>query len=223
MIEVSVGDTTVEQSSVQERLITSRSHFFAIALTSTEGLKWPEDEERKMDLPEDEPQVFTHYMQLLYCGTLPFRKPIIIKPGGKNESPTQDVLSTVHAEYDRLLSLYLFVEKIQDLTSKRLVLGAFIEVSTTVRADGRTYYSALECIASVFDGTSESDPLREQLVDQCVRLGRSDWVQGVKEEHCTKAFSYQAYRETMIQRTVPERGTLVVKDKKYYLEKIHAS
>jgi len=222
MIDVYVGSVATENFFVHERLIPSRSLFFAKALSTTPVTKWHEAEERKIELRKDEPHVFSNYMQLLYRGTLPFKKPVNTS-GSDPNTLADEIGNTVKAEYGMLSSLYIFVDKIQDASSKRLALAAFMEAWAAVRADGRRQFPGLDSIRTTFEGTSDCDPLREWLVDQYVRVGTADWVSGIEEKHRTRTFFFQVYRQAMIQRPAPGSGTLVAKEQNYYLDKISES
>jgi hypothetical protein len=52
----------MKEFTVHEDLICPRSHFFRKAMSGP----WKESEERKVDLPEDEPGVFALYLKLIY-------------------------------------------------------------------------------------------------------------------------------------------------------------
>jgi len=55
-------ESSVKEFSVHEDLICPRSMFFKKAMSGT----WKESEERKVELPEDELEVFALYLKLIY-------------------------------------------------------------------------------------------------------------------------------------------------------------
>jgi hypothetical protein len=63
MIRVLVGNEEVrKESNIHQDLICSRSNFFKNALKKP----WLEANERKVTLAEEEPEIFSLYLKLLY-------------------------------------------------------------------------------------------------------------------------------------------------------------
>jgi hypothetical protein len=111
------SDSGIKEFSVHEDLICPRSHFFEKALNGA----WKESEERKVDLPEDEPEVFALYLKLRYVSTvhisnrvaLTFRLQTNTLPIKKSGAPAEAKV-IVSREYTSLSKLYVLAEKLMD-------------------------------------------------------------------------------------------------------------
>ena len=83
-----------------------------------------------------------------------------------------------------LSKLYVFCEKIQDSTSKELVLAAMIESSKyTIRDLQRRAHPGPTIINNLYLGTKPDDPMRRWLSDSAVCFGHSGWLQDGLEYH----------------------------------------
>ncbi|KAF1946600.1 hypothetical protein EJ02DRAFT_430537 [Clathrospora elynae] len=184
MVEIVVGEDEVSKPFfVHEELITTRSRFFQKALRKygrDEDIQWLEGKERVVKLPDDDAEIFAAYVQLLYQDRLPCYKPITATEAGS--ALKQAVHRTSHEEYDLLARLYVFCEKIQDVTAKGLLISAFVQASRKLREDGCKYYPAADQIKYVFEGTPDSDPLRQLFVDYYVYRGHSGWTENSRPE-----------------------------------------
>jgi len=217
LIEIRVGSGDHIQSfCVPEGLITSRSPFFANAL---DGTKWREGEERLIHLPDDYPNVFSSYLQLLYQGNLPIRKSI--NPSTKDKvAISKEVSKLMGEEMTLLADLYVFVEKIQDISSKCLVLTAFVESSTHKRADGLYYSPNSRTVKTLFDGTTNTDPIRKWLVDLHVLYSKESWIEGSTIDDFSVDFLFQVTKEFTSSRNQAVKGTRPVKDPAPYIAKM---
>ena len=65
-IIVGEGDDA-QEFQIHEAVLTARSKFFKAAI----GRKWKESEEKTVKLPEDDPEAFALYSQLVYTGQIP--------------------------------------------------------------------------------------------------------------------------------------------------------
>ena len=65
-IEVIVGKAE-RKFYVHETLICSKSEFFAKALNKV----WIEKQQRRVVMPEDDPELFLGYLNWVYTGTIP--------------------------------------------------------------------------------------------------------------------------------------------------------
>lgn len=242
-VKVIVGETMKSASRsffIHAGLLTSRSPFFANALKSykpfdenTDGKsfydsehqcsQWREGMEGVVHLPQDEPEVFSNYVQLLYYGVLP------IGDDPKEPEPTEDktVLDKFKKDMTKALSkvylmlakIYVLCEKLQDITSKGMLLASFIEESSRVRGDGNIHYPHLTIIGLIFFGTVEGDPLRAFVVDYYVYVAPPEWTRAM--ELYSKKFLYDVM-VGMIEKRAAPADISKLKDKKYYQDKLAA-
>jgi hypothetical protein len=84
---------------------------------------------------------------------------------GRNWNPSQELIGAVHAEYNALVELYVFCEKIMDVKSKHLLMTAMVEAVYQVRPNKTLWLPLAETVAIVFNGTTEDSPMRWYLVD----------------------------------------------------------
>lgn len=70
VLEVRVGRDNGRSFRLHEALVSARSDFFAAALTG----QWKEAKDKIIDLPEDDPDIFALYPQLLYTGKIPVKE-----------------------------------------------------------------------------------------------------------------------------------------------------
>ncbi|KAF3047463.1 hypothetical protein E8E12_007761 [Didymella heteroderae] len=136
----------MQNFSEHEALISPRSEFFSRALNGS----WKGADDRKVSLPDDEPDNCALYLKLLY------------ERG--NKLPTKDQYK-VGKEYLILSKLYVLAEKLVDETTKQLVLSAI-----KCRAEDCSYIlqeyclPELDSVRVIYDGTPASSPARELLV-----------------------------------------------------------
>ncbi|KAF2868938.1 hypothetical protein BDV95DRAFT_577969 [Massariosphaeria phaeospora] len=101
---------------VHENLICTRSAFFRKAMNGT----WKESEEKYVELPEDEPDIFRLYVELLYSARL--------------------TTKTLAYEVISLCKLYVLAEKLQDSLSKNLIIDALVATTRELGSDGKHSY-----------------------------------------------------------------------------------
>lgn len=125
--------------TVHSHRLTARSRFFksTTAKLWTSGRK----EDRKIELPHDNPQDFENYLQCLYQGTLDYEE--------------VDALGI-----DSLIRLYILADKLGDLHTVNMAIDQLIRLSdkTSEIPDG-------DSIALIFDNTPDTSPLRRLAVD----------------------------------------------------------
>jgi hypothetical protein len=189
---------------------------------------WREGDEGIIRLPEDEPDVFAIYVQLLYTGKLPiYEEPS--KPEGltrltraEGEKEYPEFYASVHAavnrEYIMLAKLYVLCEKIQDVTAKCALLSAFVESTLKVRVDGSQSFPPTQPIRHIYQGTLTSDPLRAFLVDCYVYEGYIGWAYE-KYHNFPHEFLYDFMVGAYQVRTAPMDKSRT-KDAKYYIDKL---
>lgn len=183
-IEIRVGqDEDARSFSVHKDLITSRSDFFATMFRGT----WKEIEQGVVNLPEDEPDIFKLYLNILYYGIIPVRRmvEVFVDPDDPDndeikstETITQEVRTTASEEWRELCSLYILCEKLQDTTAKNLIIDAIIDATRISRADGTNQFPIGTNVELLYDGTRPGSPIRKLLVDFYVHAGSATWVEG---------------------------------------------
>jgi len=122
---VHVGSPDFEERSfrISEALITSRSDFFRNTLHS--GSRWSAGKGKIVHLPEDHPDLFAKYIQLVYTSTIPIIRPTL-------EDPEDDV------EYTTLAHLYVLSRKLQDTHSQNLIIDTMLTKART-RIDNKFF------------------------------------------------------------------------------------
>ena len=126
--------------------------------------------------------------------------------------------------YCMLIKLYIFCDKVQDVSSKRILLAALVEASDTRRKDDSYHYPAIAAIADAYTNIPASDPLREFLVDCVVYQGSPSWMHD--ENDCYDEYNCYPHEfcfAVMIGLMTKEEGSLAnldVGDAKYYQDKL---
>lgn len=143
---------------VHETLLSERSDFFSAALKK----EWEEGQQRRIPLPDDNPQVVSLYLHWLYYNKLFCRPP--------DEQSVED-----GNEQSLLISLFVFGEKIQDGQLKDAVIDAIILSTNTPDKNGNRWYPT-GAVNAAYKGTPANSPLRTLLVDMYVQHGTSKWI-----------------------------------------------
>jgi hypothetical protein len=186
MIQVTVG--TGEGSKtffVYRDLITSRSRFFAKALkTYGEGqpgeITWTEGAEGIVKLPEDDAEVFTNYLHLVYLESIPIRVKVKGAIALSRTELDHAVERAVDNEYTALSKLYVFCEKLGDPHGKALVITAFVQATLDKREDGEIQCPGPGAINIVYGGTMQGDPLRKFCVNLYALVACTHWFANIK-------------------------------------------
>jgi hypothetical protein len=126
-----------------------------------QGSQWKEGQEGAIRLPVDKPDVYANYVQLIYAGVLP-----ILDDPEKHEKGPKDTTEEVKKQKEQQLSeamdaamdklfrnptkLYIFCDKVQDVSAKRMLLASFDETSDTLRIDGSYYYPDHGIVTDVY-------------------------------------------------------------------------
>lgn len=141
VIKVVVGPHDASRTFfVHEKLVVERAPFFERALNG----QWKESDDKLVELPDDDPDVFFLYLQLLYTTKLHTRS---------NEP------NKTSREYKRLVKLYVLAEKLQDVQTRNIVIEAMIAKTR----DEESFPPS--SIHLIYDGTPEGSPLRKLVVD----------------------------------------------------------
>ncbi|KAF2209496.1 hypothetical protein CERZMDRAFT_86826 [Cercospora zeae-maydis SCOH1-5] len=175
IIDVIVGhgeDTKTFQ--LQDFLLVEHSEFFKAALNG----QWKEGKENKIELPDDEPGVFEIYAEWLFCGR-------IASGTDENAKPAQ---KEIWAEMGLLSRLYVLGEKLIDDEFCDCTLRSMVELRNVISEDGQRYLPSGDDVRNLYDGTTQSSPIRKYLVDlYCHNIGK-DWFSNDKARHYPKDF-----------------------------------
>ncbi|KAF1920321.1 hypothetical protein BDU57DRAFT_561348 [Ampelomyces quisqualis] len=156
-IRVGTAPNCVEFAAHESFLVT-RSEFFRRALNGN----WEEAESRIVKLPDDVPEVFGLYLNLVYTGHLP------------TERKSQDAIVALdwagfwqraNDEYTDLINVYVLAEKLQDTVSKNATVVAIVDVAQLVWHDGRPALPSFRLASKGFDETPEGSQLRRLLIE----------------------------------------------------------
>lgn len=174
---------------VHKQVLIAKSVFFARALRNRDvscpgsakstTAAWIEGETGVVRLPEDDPEIFARYLPLLHSG----KAPIFRGPGSSDSEDGQIVeedkmLKDYGTFMDICSRLYIFCEKIQDISSKQALFLSIVQASTVRDAKGKRSYYPVKCtlVNTLYDGTTASDPVRSFLVDVVVWRGHDRWI-----------------------------------------------
>jgi hypothetical protein len=159
MVTVRVGqDPDHKDFTAHESFLTARSEFFRRAMNG----KWAESDTRMVKLPDDEPETFTIYLNLVYTGQL------VTMRKSKEELATMDIgpfMRETENEYCDLFDLYVLAEKLQDVLAKNAAITAAIDVSIMESADASCTVPSFAAVNSVYEGTPEGSPARRVVAD----------------------------------------------------------
>lgn len=157
-------------------LLTNRSAFFKAALKDW----WKEGADRSIKLPEDEPDIFSLYLYLVYGQDLPLKslsedklKEVYEEDIGgsaveaENGAQADDCCDPVTLQFGTesyvLCKLYVFAEKLQDSKAKNKIMDTLvdrIEQDVTI-----SYFPNPRAIKVVYDGTPSGSLARRLMVD----------------------------------------------------------
>jgi hypothetical protein len=122
--------------------------------------------------------------------------------------------------HGKLTKLYIFRDKIGDVTAKQVLLVSFVEECTETRATGKSYYPNSAHVSWVYSGTFPRDPLRVYLVDCYAYMGLSTLV-GPKHnyESFPQEFMFDLLAKIYEVRAKPNDSSKL-RDTKCYLDKL---
>lgn len=128
--------------------------------------KWRESDEGVVPLPDDQPEIFSLYANLLYTDRLATRQ---TDPEKKAD------------EFTLLARLYVLAEKLQDVKAKNDIIDAMLAKS---RAEGLVSTKpplTMDAVAALYEGTPEGSQARKLFVDFFAQHGLASWL-GEKED-----------------------------------------
>ncbi|KAF2660741.1 hypothetical protein K491DRAFT_774638 [Lophiostoma macrostomum CBS 122681] len=171
VVEITVGSEKKESFCVHKNLICERSAFFANALKP----EWVKANGKKIELQDDDPEIFSLYLQLLYTDKLPVKGRETPKSSDNlkksSDREHDDFWRSKDAECIQICQLYILADKLQDVTSKNTVVDAIIELLQEIEvledADLGPFLD-FDVINRVYDGTPESSPLRRLMTDHWI-------------------------------------------------------
>ena len=161
-IRISTGkpETSMQSFTVHQQLVSTRSEFFAKALR---GGDWKEAEERTVVLPDDEPEVFRLYLQLLYV-----RAPVWFGSDANTMQTGSVTLNSVARGDDAyvvLSRLYVLAEKLIDETAKTSILAALSACDGKRDSQGAMHCPSFESIKIIYNGTPDDSAARKCIVE----------------------------------------------------------
>jgi hypothetical protein len=169
MLKIVAGATgSTRDFCIHEALLTARSKFFEKAM----GKGWKEAEEKLVKLPEDDPDIFALYEQVIYTGRIP-----LVEVTGERVTKcgipgvSCQVPNSCAQEYTSLSGLYVLAEKLQDMKTKNTAIKG---ITTKVTHEANTVKNnwgggpclpSREAITIMYEKTPRSCPGRQVLLD----------------------------------------------------------
>ena len=173
---VKVGEAH-ERFIVHEPVLREQSCFFRAII---EKKQWKEGMSGEIELPEDDPNIFSVYLEWLYSRKLT----LVYDPS------TTDATDPLFTE---LASLYVFGEKVQD--------DNFCDTIVTQILHATNRLNKFPCSAAnhiIYEGTPETSPARRLLVHLTVEHGTPDWIDRDEQDHAD--FLIDLARELLARR-----------------------
>ena len=131
-------------------------------------MKWTGDNDRILELPDDEPENIKVYVTWLYSNRI-FTKP----EGEVNEESGGGI--------DGLIDAYIFGDKIQDSDFKDAIIDALIEINK----ETKTYFTDA---CQIWESTPPGALIRRYMVDTFVWKGDEDWLEDSIAPHLNQEF-----------------------------------
>ncbi|KAF2492749.1 hypothetical protein BU16DRAFT_529031 [Lophium mytilinum] len=185
-IDIWVGEGDHRECfSIHEKLLTSRSDFFARAMDGS----WKESKESVINLPTDSPALFSLYMHHLYTGKLA-------------TAPDEDTTES-GGEHWVLAQLYVFAEKIQDSKCKNDILDAMVEHTFE---GPQAKWPSCATIQTIYSGTAGPCPARRFLVDIYAVERTSAWCAKDQREKYPAEFVWDVMARMSERKPEPVRS-----------------
>lgn len=167
-IKIIVGQANSETLNVHETVIKQSSGFFQAALNQ----QWKEGQARKIELPEDDPDVVATYLEWLYSTK-------INHPHEAIKTPNTEQSRDAHLVY---AELYCFGEKCQDDAFCNAVMLAWVDMLDSQTADGVRIWTApgAGAVRIIYQGTPKHSPARRMLSYIYSTFGRERWITNSK-------------------------------------------
>lgn len=220
-IHVSEGDGC-KTFNVHKTLLTSRSRFFANALT--DGTSWREAEDGAVRLPEDDPSIFTLYLEILYHNRIPVRES---EAKADQAECQKDIKALQQAAFDSTLNqyetlgkLYVLCDMLQDDRASNLVISAFVEISSTLNPyTKKNHHPGRDPVGIVYRNTPASDPLRKYLTELYVFHAEEHWFSTMSANDYPAEFLFDVMAGMARARSKPSAASRL-RDASNYHRKI---
>ncbi|KAK4619511.1 hypothetical protein CLAFUW4_11456 [Fulvia fulva] len=185
IVVLKVGSAPTKDFTVHEAILREHSHFFRSALDK----RWREGRSRIVELPDDDAEVVSAYVDWLY-----FRK-IASKPISPPELPMDD------GEYQLLAQLYVFGDKVQADAFCDSVLDAMAQKTDDVATDGTRTFPSHSAIMALYNGTPMGSPGRRFVVDMYAEYGAQSWIPSESE------FNHAEFLTDLVRALLDKRQT----------------
>jgi hypothetical protein len=146
----------MQEFRIHEAVLTARSKFFKAAM----GKQWKESEDKAVKLPEENPDVFRLYTQLVYTGRIPRMNDDTPQTDETVESSSKfcNTEDECEEEYKLLCGLYVLTEKMMDLRARNQTVDALyykmkVELAKAEKPMLRCLPTS-EVINIMYDGTA---------------------------------------------------------------------
>lgn len=183
LITITVGENhKAEKFLIHDFLLKEHSKFFEAALNGP----WKEGREKKLNLPDDEPDVFGAYVEYLFTGKI-----------ATATETTADKISepVITSEFRFQAKLYVLGEKLLDDKFCDCTLRAMGELCKTRTAGGARYYPNASTVSIIYKGTASASPMRKFLVHLYCRHVKSDWLTDDRAECYPQQFFVDIAKE----------------------------
>ncbi|GIZ37635.1 hypothetical protein CKM354_000107800 [Cercospora kikuchii] len=179
-VTVGTGDDA-EVFLVHDFLLKQSSKFFQTALKE----EWREGQDKKINLPDDEPDIFGAYVEYLFSG----------KIATATEKAAVDLTrDDAGLEYTCQAKLYVLGEKLLDDKFCDCALRAMVELSRLERANGVHYLPGILAVQTIYEGTTDASPIRRFLVDLYLTRVSKKWLSDAST-NCPEAFLIDLLQE----------------------------
>jgi hypothetical protein len=119
----------------------------------------------------------------------------------KNSSGSFDT-NTVAGEYLSLSKLFVLAEKLMDAKSKEVVLAAMLARSKEPFVYNGLYYTGIDSVQVIYEGTQEDSPARRLLVQLFTDFGDAAFITE-KADEIPKDFLYDLWVSVLGTRPKP--------------------
>ncbi|KAM0723838.1 hypothetical protein Q7P37_000828 [Cladosporium fusiforme] len=187
--DVLVGKPPAQQQfSVYTDVLTKRSGFFRAARSS----QWLSDTKKPADLEDEDPEVFSIYLKLVYAGATSLHLL------NANAIDGLENMENVKAGYSILIDLYLLADKLQDSKAANEIIDEIIRIS-----DISKFCPCASVVNKAYEFTGENNPLRRLMRDFYLIK-----VDGKRLHQSTKAYVTPELHKDMVLEYWQSGGTV---------------
>ncbi|KAL1800542.1 hypothetical protein ACET3X_000884 [Alternaria dauci] len=159
-------DPDTEHFVAHESFLTSRSEFFRRAMNGN----WKEAETRTINLPDDNAQVFAHYINYVYTGQLPTTSKTSLELKELTEEEFDD---HVQDQYEIIFDVFVLSEKLQDITTKNAMMKAALATTRLTRNGTEWRTPSRHTVNAIYNGTPTGSPARRFVTDSWTAVSLS--------------------------------------------------